>query len=337
VSVFLEGPTLAHEEGLVEAGCVEEDHAGLFDRCFLLLHVIRDVLLQKLLIFPPHLGTQTLDLASAASVSIQLSTTLLAPHDVLGLAPVDNHFVVLVDLKGELSSVTEDDHPSHHLLPQSFQRHEIGGILMQLDLLQNLLLPPHESSGVRKVDHVVVGFCQELVLFVLILIVLLVVEPLYEAFVHLDNVASLGVEDIDVGTVVIQAVEFLQKLEILAVLRKLLEPDLLPHLVEEVEGVKIIGVPQQRRYIEYRAPDGDLLRLGESMRLFHVHELLFEDGLFEFFWHFSDQLLQVFLARFLEKWQGQEELVGDIRVLNPILTDLFVFRALTTIRRSATR
>lgn len=332
VSIFLEGPTLAHEEGLVEAGGVEEDHAGLFDRRFLLLHVVRDVLLQKLLIFSPHLRTQTLDLASAAPISIQLSATLFAPHDVLGLAFVDNHFVVLVDLQGELASVAQNDHPSDHLLPQSLERREIRRILVQLDLLQNLLLPPHESGGVRKVDHVVVGFGQELVLFVRVLIVLLVIESLNEAFVHLDDVASLRVEHIHVGAVVIQAVELLQELEVLAVLRKLLEANLLPHLVEEVEGVDIIGVPQQRRNVENRAPHGYLLRFGKSVRLFHLQELLSEDGLLEFFRYFSYQFLNILLPRFLEKRQGQEEFVGDVRVLNPTLTDLFLFRVLTTIR-----
>ena len=264
--------------------------------------MVGDVLLEKLFILSPHLGTHALDLTSAASIRVQLASTLLTSHDVFRLTPADDHFVVLVHLEGELASMTENNHPSYDLLPQGLERREIGGILMLLDLLQNFGLPPHESSGVREIAHVIVGFRQKFVLIFVGVFLLLVVETLNKTFVYLDDVPSLRIIDINVRTVVVQAIELLEEFEILAVLRELLEADFLPHFVEKVEGLDVFGVPQKRGDVENGATYSDLLRFGQSVRLFHVQKLLFDGTLLKLFRQIPYELLNIFLASQFEEW-----------------------------------
>lgn len=98
---------------------------------------------------------------------------------------------------------------------------------MLLYPLQNLFLPPHQSSWIREVDVIQTfgGLRQILKFFVLIvlLVLILIKKAVNESFIDLNDITCVRVLQIDMRLVVIKTIELLQELKVTSVLRKLLE------------------------------------------------------------------------------------------------------------------
>ena len=213
---------------------MKEDDRGLLEVRLVLGHVVVDVLLQELLVLTPHLRAHGLD--GLGAVGVQLATTLLSTAHVFGLRLVDEHFVILIDLQDELASMAEDQDPVDHWLAENPQWIEGALLLMLGYLLQDLLVPPYESSWVTEVNHLGQFFtlCEELELLLSLIILLFLSETFQECLVKGDKV--FAVCDGHIGLVVVQSMELLHELKVSTVLAELSEADRALLKLKRAEG-----------------------------------------------------------------------------------------------------
>jgi hypothetical protein len=118
----LEGPCFTQEERPVQPWSMQEYDVTVPDIALSFLHIGLDMILEELLVLPPHLGAHTgHDIGCV--VFVQLPASLLPSGDVLGVRLSEENLGPFVDLDEELPSVTEDQYP-HDIcaLPQDSQR-----------------------------------------------------------------------------------------------------------------------------------------------------------------------------------------------------------------------
>lgn len=205
---------------------MQKDDVCSFDIITGLIHEPFDMVLKQPFILSSHLGAYTAH-NLLWPVCIKLSATWLLSDHILGVAPGEYAFHILVYLNHELATVTEDDHPKFCCLLQHPKRVKVGNLLIFtcIDRLKNQFLSSQQRCRVIEVrlDSVKLFIlCQELKLGFFLLTRFTVKHLVKPAFVQLYLVfwLTLDITKAHCGLVLILVVELFDKLKVVSLLAK---------------------------------------------------------------------------------------------------------------------